>query len=107
MGPPGRSGKQGIMGPPGSKGETGLKGEKGDNGTAGMKTAKGEQGESIAAPTVAVSPAKMTVSESKPASFQCSVSGLVVIFWDAADPFSQPLSFRLREKSRVREPAAI
>ncbi|XP_044167069.1 peroxidasin homolog [Acropora millepora] len=75
MGPPGRSGKQGIMGPPGSKGETGLKGEKGDNGTAGMKTAKGEQGESIAAPTVAVSPAKMTVSESKPASFQCSVSG--------------------------------
>ena len=81
MGPPGRSGKQGIMGPPGSKGETGLKGEKGDtgtagmNGTAGMKGAKGEPGESIAAPTVAVSPAKMTVNESKTASFQCSVSG--------------------------------
>ena len=75
MGPPGRSGKQGIMGPPGSKGETGLKGEKGDTGTAGIKRAKGEPGESIAAPTVAVSPAKMTVSESKPASFQCSVSG--------------------------------
>ena len=75
MGPPGRSGKQGIMGPPGSKGETGLKGEKGDTGTAGMKRAKGEPGESITAPTVAVSPAKMTVSESKPVSFQCSVSG--------------------------------
>ncbi|XP_015762241.1 PREDICTED: hemicentin-2-like [Acropora digitifera] len=75
MGPPGRSGKQGIMGPPGSKGETGLKGEKGDTGTAGMKEAKGEPGESIAAPTVAVSPAKMTVNESKTVSFQCSVSG--------------------------------
>ena len=59
----------------GSKGETGLKGENGDTGTAGMKGAKGEPGESIAAPTVAVSPAKMTVNESKTASFQCSVSG--------------------------------
>ena len=75
MGPPGRSVKQGIMGPPGSTGETGLKGEKGDTGTAGMRGAKGEPGESIAAPTVAVSPAKMTVNESKTASFQCSVSG--------------------------------
>ena len=75
MGPPGKSGKQGIMGPTGSKGETGLKGEKGDTGTAGTKGAKGEPGESIAAPTVAVSPAKMTVNESKTASFQCSVSG--------------------------------
>ena len=81
MGPPGRGGKQGIMGLTGSKGETGLKGEKGDTGTAGMKGtagikgAKGEPGESIAAPTVAVSPAKMTVNESKTASFQCSVSG--------------------------------
>ncbi|XP_067017624.1 uncharacterized protein [Acropora muricata] len=75
MGPPGKSGNQGIMGPTGSKGETGLKGEKGDTGTAGMKGAKGEPGESVAAPTVAVSPAKMTVNESKTASFQCSVSG--------------------------------
>ena len=75
MGPPGKSGKQGIMGPSGSKGETGLKGGKGDAGTAGMKGTKGEPGESIAAPTVAVSPAKMTVNESKTASFQCSVSG--------------------------------
>ena len=75
MGPPGKSGKQGIMGPPGSKGETGLKGEKGDTGTAGIKGTKGDPGESIAAPTVAVSPAKMTVNESKTASFQCSVSG--------------------------------
>ncbi|XP_029210845.2 basement membrane-specific heparan sulfate proteoglycan core protein-like [Acropora millepora] len=75
MGPPGRSGKQGNIGPSGSKGETGLKGQKGDTGTAGMKGAKGEPGKSIAAPTVAVSPAKMTVNESKTASFQCSVSG--------------------------------
>ena len=81
MGPPGRGGKQGIMGLTGSKGETGQKGEKGDTGTAGMKGtagikgAKGEPGESIAAPTVAVSPAKMTINESKTASFQCSVSG--------------------------------
>ena len=73
MGPPGTSGKQGIMGPPGSKGKTGLKG---DTGIAGMKGAKGELGASIAAPAVAVavSPAKMTVNESKTASFQCSVS---------------------------------
>ena len=75
MGPPGRSGKQRIMGPSGSKAETGVKGQKGDTGTAGMKGAKGEPGESIAAPTVAVSPAKMTVNESKTASFQCLVSG--------------------------------
>ena len=75
MGPPGASEKQGILGPTVSKGETGLKGEKGDTGTAGIKGAKGEPGESIAAPTVAVSPAKMTVNESKTASFQCSVSG--------------------------------
>ena len=71
MGP----GKQGITGPPGSKGDTGLKGKIGDTGTAGMKGAKGKPGESIAAPTVDGSPAKMTVSESKTASFQCSVSG--------------------------------
>ena len=75
MEPPGKSGKQGMMGPRGSKGEPGRKGEKGDTGTAGMKGTKGEPGESVAAPTVAVSPAKMTVNESKTASFQCSVSG--------------------------------
>ena len=63
------------MGPTGSKGETGLKGEKGDAGTAGMTGAKGEPGESIAAPTVTVSPAKMTVTERRTAFFQCSVSG--------------------------------
>ena len=40
-----------------------------------MKGAKGKPGESIAAPTVDVSPAKMPVNESKTASFQCSVSG--------------------------------
>ena len=71
----GNKGDNGIMGPTGSKGETGLKGEKGDTGTAGMKGAKGEPSESIVAPTVAVSPAKMTVNESKTAFFQCSVSG--------------------------------
>ena len=75
MGLPGTSGKQGIMGPPGFKGETGLKGEKGDINTAGMKGAKGEPGESIAAPTVAVSPARMTVNKRKTASFQCLVTG--------------------------------
>ena len=39
-----------------------------------MKGARGEPGESIAIPTVAVSPTEMTVNESKAASFQCSVS---------------------------------
>ena len=39
-----------------------------------MKGAKGESGESIAVPTVAVSPANMTVNDSKTAFFQCSVS---------------------------------
>ena len=54
---------------------TGPKGRKGDIGPAGMPGAKGEPGESISAPTVAVSPATSTVNETKSASFQCSVSG--------------------------------
>ncbi|XP_068755533.1 roundabout homolog 2-like [Montipora capricornis] len=72
MGSPGKSGKQGIKGP---QGEAGPKGQKGDVGLPGKPGAKGEPGESISAPTVAVSPAKLTVSESQSASFQCSVAG--------------------------------
>jgi len=75
MGSPGRSGKQGIMGPPGLQGEGGTKGEKGDIGPAGIPGAKGEPGESISAPIVTVSPAKMIVNGSGSASFQCSASG--------------------------------
>ena len=72
MGSPGKSGKQGIMGP---QGDPGPKGQKGDTGPAGMPGAKGEPGESISAPVIAVSPAKLTVNESETASFQCSVTG--------------------------------
>ncbi|XP_068673405.1 uncharacterized protein [Montipora foliosa] len=75
MGSPGQSGKQGIMGPTGPKGETGRKGQKGDTGTAGRQGAKGEPGESISSPSIAISPAKLTVNEGKTAFFQCSVSG--------------------------------
>jgi len=75
MGSLGRSGKQGIMGPPGLRGEAGTKGQKGDIGPAGVPGAKGEPGETILAPTVAVSPAKLTVNESGSASLQCSASG--------------------------------
>ena len=72
MGSPGRSGKQGIMGP---RGIIGQKGQKGDKGPLGTPGAKGEPGESISAPTLAVSPAKLTVNEGSSASFQCSVTG--------------------------------
>ena len=72
MGPPGKRGKQGIMGPMGPQGP---KGEKGDIGPPGMPGPKGEPGESISVPTLAVSPAKMTVNESGTASFQCSARG--------------------------------
>ena len=72
MGSPGRSGKQGIMGP---RGIIGQKGQKGDVGPLGMPGAKGEPGESISAPTVDVSPAKVTVNEESSASFQCSFTG--------------------------------
>ena len=75
MGSPGKSGKQGIMGPVGLPGVHGPKGEKGDVGPAGMPGAKGEPGESISAPTIVVSPSKLTVNESGSASFQCSVNG--------------------------------
>ena len=72
MGSLGKSGKQGIMGPVGPRGEVG---PKWDMGSAGLPRAKGEPGESISAPTVAVSPTKLTVNESGSASFLCSVSG--------------------------------
>ena len=41
-----------------------LKDKKGDMGPAGMPGSKGEPGESISAPSVAVSPARSTVNES-------------------------------------------
>ena len=87
MGSPGMSGKQGIMGPRGLQGEVGPKGQKGDAGPAGMPGAKGEPGESISAPVVAVSPARLTVNESGSASFQCIVSGypVPVMEWSKLD----------------------
>ena len=75
MGLPGKSGKQGIMGPMGRQGKTGSNGQKGDTGPAGMPGAKGEPGESISAPSVTVSPARLTVNESGSPSIQCSASG--------------------------------
>ncbi|KAK2570960.1 Hemicentin-1 [Acropora cervicornis] len=75
MGPPGKSGKQGIAGLQGSQGEVGPKGQKGNMGLPGIPGAKGEHGEPISAPTVAVSPRKLTVNEGRSASFQCSVTG--------------------------------
>ena len=75
MGPPGKSGKQGIAGLKGSQGEIGPKGQKGNTGLPGMTGPKGEPGEQISAPTVAVSPAKLTVNEGRSASFHCSVIG--------------------------------
>ena len=73
MGPPGRSGKQGIEGPPGIRGEKGMKGDIGPPGIPGIK---GEPGESISAPKVRISPAsELTVNESNPVVFFCSVSG--------------------------------
>ena len=75
MGPPGKSGKQGIVGLKGSQGEIGPKGQKGDMGPPGVTGVKGEPGEPISAPTVSVSPAKLTVNEGRSASFHCSVTG--------------------------------
>ena len=48
-----------------------------------MPGAKGEPGESISAPVVAVSPAKLTVNERSSASIQCSVTGIPesVVTW--------------------------
>ena len=75
MGSPGKSGKQGMMGPVGPQGQPGIKGQKGDTGPAGMPGTKGEPGQSISAPSVAVTPAKLIVNEGGSALFQCSVSG--------------------------------
>ena len=56
-----------------------------------MPGAKGEPGESISAPVVAVSPAKLTVNESGSALFQCSASGNPepAIVWSKLDSRSQ------------------
>ena len=91
MGSPGKSGKQGMMGPVGPQGQPGNKGQKGDTGPAGMLGAKGEPGESISVPTVAVTPAKLTVNESESASCQCSVSGNPepAITWNKVDNHSE------------------
>ena len=73
MGPPGKSGKQGIMGPPGIRGEKGIKGDIGPPGVPGIK---GEPGESISVPKVTISPvSQLTINESNTAVFLCSVSG--------------------------------
>ena len=96
MGSPGKSGKQGIMGPKGLQGEVGLKGQKGDIGPAGMPGAKGEPGESISAPTVAVSPAKMTVNETGSASLQCSATG---------NPKPNTVWSKLKNQSEIRQSA--
>ena len=90
MGPPGKSGKQGIAGLQGSRGEVGPKGQKGNMGLPGIPGAKGEPGEPISAPTVAVSPTKLSVNEGRSASFQCSVTGNPepVIVWSRVNSHS-------------------
>jgi len=40
-----------------------------------MPGAKGEPGKSLSAPTIAVTPSRMTINVSGSASFQCSASG--------------------------------
>ena len=79
------------MGPRGLQGEGGSKGQKGDRGPTGMPGAKGEPDESISAPAVVGSPARLTVNESGSASFQCSVSGNPVpaIVWSKLDNRSE------------------
>ena len=73
MGPPGRSGKQGIMGPQGIRGERGIKG---DIGLPGIPGIKGEPGESISAPKVTISSASQaTVNENNSAALFCSATG--------------------------------
>ena len=83
MGPPGRSGKQGVMGPPGIRGEKGIKGDIGPPGIPGIPGTKGEPGESISKPKVTISPPKLIINETNTASFLCSVSGnpAAQIFW--------------------------
>lgn len=73
MGLPGRGGKQGIIGPPGLRGEKGIKGNIGPPGIPGIK---GEPGESISAPKVTISPAsQVTVNEGNTAALFCSATG--------------------------------
>ena len=75
MGSPGKSGKQGIRGAVGLPGEAGIKGQKGETGPGGGPGPKGEPGESFSAPSVALSPSRVTVNESGSATFQCSATG--------------------------------
>ena len=96
MGSPGKSGKQGIMGPVGPAGEAGPKGQKGDTGPAGMPGSKGEPGESISVATVAVSPTRLIVNESKSASFHCSVTG---------NPKPTVIWSKLNSQSKIRQSA--
>ena len=72
MGPPGRSGKQGIMGPTGIRGERGIKGDTCAPGIPGMK---GEPGESISVPKITLSSSQLIVNESTTALLLCSASG--------------------------------
>ena len=69
MGSPGKSGKRGPAGPPGELGPGGNIGPPGPVGPPG------EPGESIFAPVVVISPANLTVNETKSASLVCSASG--------------------------------
>jgi len=61
-----------------------------------MPGAKGETGESISAPTVAVSPAKMTVNETGSASLQCSATG---------NPKPTTVWSKLKNQSELRQSA--
>ena len=79
-------------------GEVGPKGQKGNMGLPGIPGAKGEPDEPISAPTVAVSPTKLSVNEGRSASFQCSVTGNPepVIVWS-----------RVNSHSGLSQPAGI
>ena len=67
--------QEGIRGPVGLPGEAGIKCQKGDAGPVGVPGTKGEPGESFSAPSVALSPSRVTVNESGSAMFQCSATG--------------------------------
>lgn len=79
----GPSGPQGPPGPPGPKGEKGRAGHKGDQGFTGPPGAKGEPAVPFAPPSVSITPATLTVNESRQASFECTVTGNPVpsVFW--------------------------
>ena len=74
-GKPGNKGDQDIMGSPGKSGKQGIRGPVGLPGEAGIKGQKGDPGESFSAPSVALSPSRVTVNESGSATFQSSATG--------------------------------